>query len=115
MPHFVATYVHPDPEGWARHLEAHLRWILEQAGQGTLRASGPTTGRDVRTALLVFTAPDENSLRETLSTDPYMEHGQVSELTITQWDPIFGVLAGESSRSALTDAELLGQLLKLAG
>lgn len=90
MPHFVVTYVHPDPDGWVRHLDAHLHWILEQIEAGTLRASGPTQGGDVRSALLVFAGPNEETVRAIVDTDPYMQHGQVSGLTITEWDPIFG-------------------------
>lgn len=111
MPHFAVTYDHPDPEGWAHHLEPHVRWLLEQVEKGSLLASGPTRGRDVRTALLVFAMPDETALRDLLATDPYMEHGQVSDLTITEWDPIFGVFAEDSTRAALTDNQLLEQLM----
>jgi uncharacterized protein YciI len=110
VPHFIATYVHPDPAGWKRHLDAHLQWITDQVKEGTLLASGPTTGRDERTALLLFTVPDEAALRRLIETDPYTIEGQVTELTITQWDPIFGILAGQSSRAGLTDNELLDHI-----
>jgi uncharacterized protein len=108
--HFVVTCVHPDPVGWKRHLDAHLQWIIGQVEAGTLPASGPTTGRDERTALLVFTASDEAAVRCLVETDPYTRNGQVAELTVTRWDPIFGVLAGRSSRAGLTDDELLDRM-----
>jgi uncharacterized protein YciI len=101
-----------DPDGWARYLEAHVRWLIEQVESGRLRAAGPTTGTEVRSALLVLTAPDEKTLREVLDTDPYMKEGQVSELAILPWDPMFGAFANESSRANLNDTELLEQLQK---
>lgn len=120
MPHFVVTYVHRDPTGWARHLDAHLRWLVERVESGELRASGPTTGVETRgegwerTALLVFAAADEEALRAVVDTDPYMVEGQVQEMTVTRWDPIFGVLAAESSRAGVGDAELLRRLAEPA-
>ena len=65
---------------------------------------------EVRSALLVLTAPDERTLREVLDTDPYMQEGQVSELAIAPLDPMFGTFAKESSRARLDDTELLAQL-----
>ncbi|GAA2299768.1 YciI family protein [Streptomyces violaceusniger] len=120
MPHFVVTYVHRDPTGWARHLDAHLRWLVERVESGDLRASGPTTGTETqsarweRTALLVFAAADEEALRAVVDTDPYLAEGQVQEMTVTRWDPIFGVFAEESSRAGTGDAELLEHLAELA-
>ncbi|MGW7657712.1 YciI family protein [Streptomyces asiaticus] len=120
MPHFVVTYVHRDPTGWARHLDAHLRWLVERVESGELRASGPTSGTEAqggaweRTALLVFAADGEEALREIVGTDPYLVEGQVHEMTVTRWDPIFGVFGEESSRAGVGDAELLERLSELA-
>ncbi|MEU4898848.1 YciI family protein [Streptomyces sp. NPDC044780] len=123
MPHFVVSYVHRDPIGWARHLDAHLRWLVERVESGQLRASGPTTRTNTtpgqpgqaweRTALLVFAATDEEALLEIVGTDPYLAEGQVQEMTVTQWDPMFGVLSEESSRAGTSDAQLFERLAEL--
>jgi uncharacterized protein YciI len=124
MPHFVVSYVHRDPIGWARHLDAHLRWLVERVKSGQLRASGPTTRTEAtpgepgqaweRTALLVFAAADEEALHKIVGTDPHVVEGQVQEMTCTRWDPIFGVLSEESSRAGLSDAKLFERLAELA-
>ncbi|RNF92138.1 YciI family protein [Streptomyces botrytidirepellens] len=124
MPHFVVTYVHRDPTGWARHLDAHLRWLVERVESGQLRASGPTTRTEAalgqpgqaweRTALLVFATADEETLYKIVATDPYLVEGQVQEMTVTRWDPIFGVLGEESSRAGVSDAKLFEHLAELA-
>ncbi|WP_262705559.1 MULTISPECIES: YciI family protein [Streptomyces] len=124
MPHFVVTYVHRDPTGWAHHLDAHLRWLVERVESGQLRASGPTTHTETapgrpdqaweRTALLVFAAADEETLHKIVATDPYLVEGQVQEMTITRWDPIFGVFGEESSRAGVSDAQLFEHLAELA-
>jgi uncharacterized protein len=112
VPHFVVTYVHPDRAGWEQHLDTHIRWLIEQVNTGSLRASGPSKRADeVRSALLIFNAPNEKTVREIVDTDPYIQHGQVSDLTITEWDPIFGEFAKESSGA---DKQIIEKLKKLA-
>lgn len=123
MPHCVVSYVHRDPTGWARHLDAHLRWLVGRAESGQLRASGPTTRTETtpgqpgqaweRTALLGFAAADEEELYKIVATDPYLAEGEVQEMTCTRWDPIFGVLGEESSRAGLSDAKLFERLAEL--
>lgn len=109
MPLFLATYTHPDPDGWRRHLRPHLEWIAEHVAAGTLRASGPTTGCDLRTAALLFDCPDRRTVETLIATDPYAVHGQVGELVLAKWDPIFGDLnadssaAGKSVETAMAD------------
>jgi len=128
MPHFVVSYVHRDPIGWARHLDAHMRCLVERVEAGQLRASGPTTRSETmpgqpgrtweRTALLVFSAADEEALHKIVGTDPYLVEvqveGQVQEMVCVQWDPIFGVLSEESSRAGVSDVELVEHLAEQA-
>lgn len=114
MPLFLVTYVHPDPRGWEAHLGPHLEWIAAQVESGALRASGPTyTGYagETRSAALLFDSPDRSTLESVLDTDPFVEHGQVSELTIVQWDPIFGALNEDSTRGGRTTEQVVNEIL----
>nr|WP_269207295.1 YciI family protein [Rhodococcus opacus] len=111
----MVTYVHPDLDGWKKHLAPHLQWIADQVESGMLRASGPTYISDTRTAALLFESPDRAALEKVLSTDPFMEHGQVSDLTITEWDPIFGILNPESSKSGQATNQIIIGLIESVG
>lgn len=92
MPFFVVTYTHPHEEGWRRHLRPHLDWLVQAVESGFLRASGPCLGNPVRSAMLVVTAADHQAALDLVSTDPYVIEGQVGDMTVIEWDPIFGGL-----------------------
>lgn len=115
MPLFLVTYLHPDREGWLTHLGPHLEWIAAQVESGTLRASGPTELGDIRSAALIIDSPDRATLESTLATDPFVEHGQVGELTITPWDPIFGILNDHSSQPGRTTRQIVSDTLAAFG
>ncbi|MCD5422878.1 hypothetical protein LRS71_25580 [Rhodococcus pyridinivorans] len=115
MPLFIATYTHPDYEGWKTYLHPHLEWIAAQVKCGTLYASGPTLTGETRSAALLFNSPDQSTLEATITTDPYVEHGQVAELTITQWDPIFGMLNAESTQSGKSTEQVVRETLTAFG
>jgi len=111
MPLFLVTYVHPDLEGWKTYLAPHLEWIAKQVDAGTLRASGPTLTGSTRTAALLFESPDRSTLDSTIATDPYAEHGQISDMTITQWDPIFGLLNAHSTQRSRSTEQIVTDIL----
>ncbi|MDE8649341.1 YciI family protein [Rhodococcus qingshengii] len=111
MPQYLVFYTHPDPHGWRTHLEPHLEWIAEHVESGTILASGPTTTHDEnRTAALIISASDRRELDELIATDPFTRHGQVTDLTVIEWDPIFGILrdysstGGKDTRSVIVHA-----------
>ena len=72
---FVVTYTHPNPEGWLRHLPAHLEWLVAGVESGRLRASGDTRQTPIRSALLVIAAPDHGSASAFVATDPICARG----------------------------------------
>ena len=72
----------------------HRRFLSGLADEGRLRASGPYVGADP-SALLIFTAENEQEVRTLLDQDPFHEAGLIESSTITQWNPIIGVFAGE--------------------
>ncbi len=94
---FIVKLEHPDEEGWRRWLKPHVDWLYEQVDAGVIVASGPSRGTTVRQGLLVMRADDEKALRSILATDPFWRNGIVEDLTIVEWDPIFGQLRQLSS------------------
>jgi uncharacterized protein YciI len=114
---YLVTYVHPDPVGWEHYLKPHLEWIAQQVEAGTLLASGPTTVAELetRSATLLFQCEDEDTLHRILDSDPYLVHGQVSNMTCQAWDPIFGVLNERSSRAGRSTERTVAEVLAMFG
>ena len=97
MPVYVVTYEHPDESGWQRHLMAHVDWLQDRLKDGSLLASGPFSGDTLKSALLLMTAPDRQSVVDLIAGDPFAEQGLIENMTIREWDPIFGVFNARSS------------------
>lgn len=93
MPHFVVIYAHPDEEGWATHVGAHVDWLVHEVDSRRLKASGPFVGRAVGSAMLIFEAEDRSAVDAIIATDPFWAEGVIEDMTVTEWDPIFGVFA----------------------
>lgn len=93
MTTFVVTYTHPDQVGWEAYLGPHLDWLLAEVEAGRLRASGPFVGTPVRSAMLIIDVVDRAALDAVIATDPFHVEGQIADMTVTEWDPIFGSLA----------------------
>ena len=97
MRFFIVTMSHPDGDGWNRHLAAHVAYLKELVAAGTLRASGPLIGTPLRSGSLIFTVPDRATAEALVAADPFAIEGLIETLSITEWDPLFGVFAPESS------------------
>lgn len=97
MPLFVVTYTHPNEEGWREHLVPHIGWLQDQLKAGTLKASGPFNGVPTRSAMLIMAAESREALLSLIATDPFAEHGLIEDMTITEWDPIFGAFNADST------------------
>ena len=94
---FVVTMTHPDGEGWDRHVAPHVEYLQTLVADGKLRASGRAIGLELRAGLLIFTVADRAELDRLIAADPFALEGLIEELTVTEWDPLFGAFAGESS------------------
>lgn len=97
MPLFVVTYEHPNEAGWKEHMMPHILWLQAQLKAGSLIASGPFSDRTVRPAMLILSAPDRPTLDALIATDPFAEQGLIDNMTVNEWDPIFGVFNAQSS------------------
>ncbi|MFM9861990.1 MAG: YciI family protein [Micropepsaceae bacterium] len=100
MPLFVVTYTHPNEDGWNAQVLAHVHYFQELLKTGALLASGPFVGGPVKSAMLVMPAANREALLATIAKDPFAIHGLIEDMTVTEWDPIFGALIQHSSRGA---------------
>ena len=97
MPLYSVTYEHPDEDGWKQHVTAHVGWLQERLKDGSLLASGPFTNPDIKAALLIMCAPDRPTLDSLISSDPFAKEGLIENMTIEEWDPIFGAFNDRST------------------
>lgn len=97
MEFFLVTMRHPDGDGWNRELAPHIRYLRDLVGQGVLQASGPLKDSPKRAGFLIFRAEDEATVRRWIGEDPFATAGLIEELTVAEWDPLFGQFAAESS------------------
>ncbi len=94
---YAVTYRHPDEGGWRRHVGPHVAWLQDRLADGSLLASGPMLGGEIKSALLIFSAPDRRSLEAMIATDPFAVEGLIDALVVSEWDPIFGAFNDRSS------------------
>jgi uncharacterized protein YciI len=96
MKFFVVTMSHHDGPGWGEHVMPHVEYLKGLIEAGKLRASGPVLGGALRAGLLVFTVEDRAELDALITADPFAIEGLIEELTVTEWNPMFGAFAGEA-------------------
>lgn len=97
MPHFAITYEHRDETGWRQHLRPHIGWLQDRLKDGSLLVSGPFSNSPERAAMLIMAAPDRAALDALIASDPFAVEGLIENMTIREWDPIFGAFNERSS------------------
>ena len=97
MPLYAINYEHPDEARWRQHLPPHIVWLQDRLKDGSLLASGPFSNSPQRAAMLIMSAPDRGALDALIASDPYAAQGLIENMTIREWDPIFGVFNELSS------------------
>lgn len=97
MAFFLVTLTHPDGDGWNRHLAPHVEYLKELVKSGALKAAGPLKGTPQRAGFLIFSAVDREAVNALVQGDPFAAQGVIESISITEWDPLFGAFADESS------------------
>ena len=90
---FVVTMTHPDGDGWNRHVLPHVEYLKSLIASGKLLASGPAMGLGKRAGLLVFAVSDRAELDALIAGDPFAIEELIDELTVIEWNPMFGAFA----------------------
>jgi uncharacterized protein YciI len=90
MKYFVVTYTHPDEIGWRKHLTPHINFLEDLLAKGKMVASGPLVNTPVKSAMIILKVASLKEAEELVKQDPYTIEGQVGELSIVEWDPMFG-------------------------
>lgn len=93
----MVTMSHPDGPGWGQHVMPHVEYLQGLIEAGKLRASGPVVGGTLRAGLLLFTVESRAELDALIAADPFAIEGLIAELTVTEWNPLFGAFAGEAA------------------
>jgi uncharacterized protein YciI len=90
MPVYAINYEHPNEAGWRQHLPPHIGWLQDRLKDGSLLASGPFANSPQRAAMLVMYAQDRAAIDALIASDPYAVEGLIENMTVREWDPIFG-------------------------
>jgi uncharacterized protein len=90
MKYFVATYTHPNEEGWKEYLTAHIKYLEKLIKDEKLVASGPLINTPVKSAMLILKVENIEEAQNIVAKDPYTIQGLVGESTLLEWDPFFG-------------------------
>jgi len=98
MAFFLVTMTHPDGEGWGRHVMPHVDYLKGLIDAGKIKASGPVTGLGKRAGFIVMTVEDRAEVERLVAEDPFAIEGLIDELTILEWDPMFGAFAQDPQR-----------------
>ena len=99
MAFFLVTMTHPDGKGWGQHVVAHVGYLRGLIEVGKIRASGPVYGLGKRAGFILMTVDDIEQARQLVVEDPFSTEGLIDDLTILEWDPMFGAFAEDSQRA----------------
>lgn len=100
---FIARMEHPKGPLWNMYVIEHVEYLQALIEQGHLLTSGPVTDSPLRAGFLIFKADSKLEVQALINEDPFARESIISALTIEQWDPLFGLLAGESSKRLPSD------------
>jgi hypothetical protein len=90
---------HPDGDGWGQHVSAHVAYLLGLIKQGKIQASGPVTGLGKRAGFIIMSVDSAEEAHRLVAHDPFAVQGLIDDLTVLEWDPMFGAFAGHSGRN----------------
>ncbi|MBK1625243.1 YciI family protein [Afifella marina] len=111
MAFYIVTMTHPDGPGWNEHVLEHVEYLLDLIDEGTLKASGPLKGTPLRAGFLIMVADSREEIEKIVAGDPFAREDLIVDLTIEEWDPLFGAFGAESSKVLPPDMKPLAARL----
>ncbi len=63
--------------------QAHLDGLAKQKDEGVLITIGPT--KDTTKVFAIYQAPDEETVKALIESDPYWQHGIWTDYQIKEW------------------------------
>ena len=78
----------------------HVQYLQGLIEAGKIRASGPVTGLGKRAGFIIVTAVSREDVDRLIAADPFALENLIDELTVLEWDPMFGSFADDPSRSS---------------
>jgi uncharacterized protein len=96
MPVFAVTYRYTDEaDRRAAVRPTHRQYLGGLTEQGLLLVSGPHAAGETPGALLIYQAATKDEVLAAVAKDPFSVEGLVAEATVTEWQPVSGVLVGQ--------------------
>ncbi|HLS40802.1 MAG TPA: YciI family protein [Ornithinicoccus sp.] len=87
---YAVQYAYADDPALDEHRPAHRAFLRALHEEGTLLASGPFADDGGPGALLLLRGDSEQGVRDLLREDPFQQQGLVEQVTVREWDPVFG-------------------------
>lgn len=97
MPIYIVRMDHPDGDGWNKYVVPHVQYLKDLIERGKLIASGPLKGTPQRAGFLIFNAKNRVELDKMIEDDPFSIENLICDLSVAEWDPLFGGLSEYSS------------------
>lgn len=94
MKYFAVSYTYSSDADAVAAVRPKHREFLASLADGPLVASGPFVGTEVDSALLLFTGESAEEIVELLDNDPFWHASLIVGRTVTQWNPVIGIFAG---------------------
>lgn len=93
MPYFAVMYRYEADRAEDREANKpdHRKWLSTQVEAGSILSVGPFG--DGSGALLLVSAADGDAARDLVGGDPHLRRSLVSEITVREWLPVYGLLA----------------------
>jgi hypothetical protein len=95
MPLFLVTISVHDGD-WNKHLAGHVSYLQELNAAVILRATGRLTAARLRSGYLIAEA-NAGEIQAIVDNDPLAKPGLIAEVTIQQWNRLFGAFEPASS------------------
>jgi len=77
-----------DQKGW----KEHAAFIDALADEGFIVVGGPLKDYSKHRTLLIFEAPDDETIRKRMAADPWIHDGTLHILNIYKWEVLLGEL-----------------------